>query len=308
MTWLVLFLIVIAILAVLPFFLERSRIPVNDALRAQAPGEFVQLSDGMTHYQWLGQARGPVVVCVHGLTTPSQVWYGMAQGLARLGFRVLIYDLYGRGYSDRPAVSHSRRFYTRQLEELLDSQELRGEITLLGYSMGGQIATAFAAEMPARISRLILLAPSGVQHNAGKLAMAATRLGMLGDWLMLAIGGWNLRRKAYEGERASTVEGIGAIQREETRRQGYLPAVLSSQRVFLQRSSEADHRAIAATDIPVLAVWGKQDSVIPVSAMGILAQWNRRAWQEVLDDAGHELVFTHTSEILEAIGERVSYH
>ena len=69
--------------------------------RADAPGRFALLSRGATHYQFLGLRGGPLAICVHGLSTPSFVFEALAAFLIGRGYRVLIYDHYGRGYSDR---------------------------------------------------------------------------------------------------------------------------------------------------------------------------------------------------------------
>lgn len=81
-----------------PTVAEVLRPRMGPSARQSAPGEFAELSRGVTHYQWLGPEGGPLVVCVHGLTTPSFVWEGIAPRLAEAGYRVLTYDLYGRGY------------------------------------------------------------------------------------------------------------------------------------------------------------------------------------------------------------------
>ncbi|EEB85586.1 alpha/beta fold hydrolase [Roseobacter sp. GAI101] len=84
---------------------------MNDVARGSAPGQFAELSRGVTHYEWVGPARGPVAVCVHGLTTPSFVWRSITKGLVLMGFRTLIYDLYGRairiGQADRRTAPFS---------------------------------------------------------------------------------------------------------------------------------------------------------------------------------------------------------
>ena len=111
MGWIVL-LIIVVVIALIPYWQEQARAP-SEAFRKKAPGRFAKLSQGVTHYQWVGAARGPVIVCIHGLTTPSPVWYAIAGGLERIGYRILIYDLYGRGFSD--AVSGPRRRAGRAL-------------------------------------------------------------------------------------------------------------------------------------------------------------------------------------------------
>ena len=106
--FLLLLLVSVAGVAFWPFYQESRRPRMNEATRRAAPGAFAELPRGQTHYQWLGAARGPVAVCVHGLTTPSFVWGPIAAGLGRLGFRVLVYDLYGRGLFGPPARTAGR--------------------------------------------------------------------------------------------------------------------------------------------------------------------------------------------------------
>jgi len=85
-----------------PLLRDWLRARMDDRARATAPGTFVDLPRGKTHYQWHGPEGGPVIVCIHGLTTPSFVFGPIAAHLAGRGYRVLTYDHYGRGYSYRP--------------------------------------------------------------------------------------------------------------------------------------------------------------------------------------------------------------
>ena len=123
---------------------------MDDAARREAPGEFVTLSRGVTHYQWHGHVDGPVIVMVHGLSSASWVFSGLFHGLSLMGFRILTYDLYGRGYSDRPPGEQDKDFFVGQLEELLTALGIPEdkEICLFGYSMGGAISTCYAAKHP----------------------------------------------------------------------------------------------------------------------------------------------------------------
>ena len=50
--------------------------------------------------------------------------------------------------------------------------------------------------------------------------------------------------------------------------------------------------------LPVLAIWGREDEVIPISGMGKLAEWNRRAEHEVIEGAGHALAYSHSDEVV----------
>lgn len=263
-----------------------------------APGELVQLSQGVTHYRWIGPVRGPVVVCVHGLTTPSDAWLSLAEGLGAAGYRVLVYDLYGRGYSSAPSGRQDRAFFLRQLSDLLEDQGLTEDLTILGYSMGGAIATAFAAENPHRMKRLVLVASAGVEVLRDQLTQFAIKTPVIGDWLHHGIGMARFRRQlAVTRDARTEVPGIADIQIAQLDRRGFRPAVLSSLRGMVAERQETDHRTLGREGVPVVAIWGKDDDVIPIRALGTLAQWNRATRQEVIEGAGHGLPYTHGAEV-----------
>lgn len=292
--------VALSVLAAAPFLREATRQPMGPAARRDAPGEMTALSRGRTHYRWHGPARGPVVVCVHGLTTPSFVWGGLIGGLTDLGCRVLTYDLYGRGYSDRPGGVQDEAFFVGQLEELLADRRVGGDITLIGYSMGGAIATCFAARHPGRVRRLLLLAPAGMGMQDTGMIRFIRATPLIGDWLMLAFFPRRHRRgvRSEQGT-ASAVPDIVVLQLRELKWRGFVPAVLASLRGILSRALEGEHRALQAAGVPVLAIWGRQDAVIPLSASDRLADWNLDARHAVIEGAGHGLTYTHSGQILE---------
>lgn len=285
-----------------PWVTEAMRRPMTDRARGRAPGEFAALEGGVTHYRWHGSRSERVLVLVHGLTTPSWVFDGLIRGFLGMRYRVLTYDLYGRGYSDRARGPQTLEFHTRQLGQLLDEIGINVPVTLLGYSMGGAIATRFAATESDRVERLILLAPAGMGYEPSKFLAVARVAGPFGDWLWGLVGPWLLRRGARdEASGASVITDLPDRISAELKKKGYLAAVLSSERNALQESVTDDHREIAAMYIPTLAIWGEADEVIPISGVGQLAIWNRQAHQEVIPGAPHSLVYTRPTQVLEAM-------
>ncbi|MYM55608.1 alpha/beta fold hydrolase [Thalassovita mangrovi] len=299
MTWV---LILVAVVLAAPFLREALRPRMGAQARQSAPGQFAELSQGVTHYIWQGPENGPVVVLVHGLTTPAFVWGGVAEGLVEQGYRVLSYDLYGRGYSDRPGGAQNRAFFLRQLQDLLKDQGVADGFTLVGYSMGGAISAAFAAAHPGRAGGLILLAPAGTEPLLDPTARFVRGVPVLGDWLMLTRFPSG-HRKATEAERdlPTSVPGIVDLQQAELRWRGFIPAVLSSLRHMLGQVQEEDHRAIAASGLPVLAIWGAEDVTIPIRAKAAVERWNPAAQHVVVAGAGHGVTYTHTGEVMAAM-------
>lgn len=302
MIWLLLIVLFAAWALLFPLLRDRFRQSMGEEQRQLAPGQFARLTQGLTHYRWFGPTRGPIVVCVHGLTTPSFVWGGLANGLVKMGFRVLTYDLYGRGYSDRPNGLQDREFFLTQLEDLLEHEKVEGDFTLIGYSMGGAIATAYAAAHPSRIRELVLLASAGLVTNPGKIGQFIRNRPGIGDWLMHALYP-RLHIKGTEAERSlrSSVPSIVDLQQRELTFKGFVPAVLSSLRGILSEDMGPDLKSLHQQGVPMLAIWGGIDDVVPISSLGRMSEQARSAKQEVIDAAGHGLPYTHTQEVLEVI-------
>ena len=138
-----------------------AKIKLDAQSRANLPGEFVELADGVVHYEVGGPVDGQKVVLVHGFTTPYFMWDNNFDELTGAGFRVLQYDLYGRGYSDRPHLVYGLDLYDRQLLNLLDALNFNEPVDLVGLSMGGPITGTFTDRHPRRVRKLTLLAPAG---------------------------------------------------------------------------------------------------------------------------------------------------
>ena len=299
--WWVLAGICAIIIAVWPFWIERRRRPVGRVERRNAKGEFAQLSQGVTHYRWVGSSRGPVAVMIHGLATPMISMETVAEGLGRMGYQVLMYDLYGRGLSDAPAGLQDRAFFLRQLSDLLEHQEIESEVTLAGYSMGGSIAVAFAAENPFAVKRLFLFAPTGVMHNETGFARFCRRVPGLGDWVHALFVYNRIKHAIPDHGETSDIDRVLRAQRRELQRRGYLPALLSSRRGMLTEVQAEAHRQLGRKGIPVVAIWAEADRIIPINAVGKLTEWNRNARQEIVEDADHGLPYTHGPRLIEAL-------
>ena len=304
MIWLL--LILVAVIAV-PLTMEATRKPMTDTARTSAPGAFADLSQGRTHYKLSGPDDGPLCLCIHGLTTPGFVWDGLVPELHRMGFRTLSYDLYGRGYSDHIVERQDAEFFLRQINDLLDHLQIEEVLTIMGFSMGGAIATALAASQPHGIERLVLLAPAGLLHVDRPLVRFAVRTPVVGAWLMLLVYPHLLRKGlAAEAALPSTVPDITTRQDAELDWRGFVPAVRSSMRHMVSRSLKEEHKMLFQEDVPVIAIWGEQDDVIPPEAAQLLASWNPAADNRMIADAGHGLPYTHTARIISELRDALS--
>lgn len=104
---------------------------------------------------YLATGQGPAVVLIHGVGLNKEMWGAQFVGLAP-HYRVIAYDMLGHGGSPRPPGDTGLEGYARQLLELLDHLQI-AQATVIGFSMGGLVARAFALEYPTRTQRLVVL-------------------------------------------------------------------------------------------------------------------------------------------------------
>ena len=141
-------------------FADPEQLEIDSSVRQTVAGEFASLSDGYTHYQLGGPVNGRVVVLAAGFSVPYYIWDPTFESLAGAGFRVLRYDYYGRGYSDRPYISYNDDLYIRQLDQLLHVLHIPEPVDLVGISFGASVITNFADKYPERVRSLVYFDPS----------------------------------------------------------------------------------------------------------------------------------------------------
>lgn len=125
--------------------------------------------------EWAG--RGPAIVCVHGLTANHTCWESLAEVLAP-DYRMIGYDLRGRGESDKPPKGYSLETHAEDLNSLLDHLGLRSAV-LMGHSLGANIGLVFAARFPRRVKKLILV-DGGLDIRAEILNSLGAAIGRVG--------------------------------------------------------------------------------------------------------------------------------
>jgi pimeloyl-ACP methyl ester carboxylesterase len=105
-----------------------------------------------------GVARGTCVL-VHGFQDAAWSWDLVAPHLVEIGYRVLALDQRGFGDSGRVPEGGYYYFpdYLFDLTEMVDALAPAQVISLVGHSMGGNVATMFAGLFPARVDKLALL-------------------------------------------------------------------------------------------------------------------------------------------------------
>lgn len=239
---------------------------LTSAARAHAEGQFVRLSDGYTHYELGGPAQAEAVVLVHGFSVPSFIFDPTFDFLTRSGWRVLRYDLFGRGWSDRPNVRYDVDLFCKQLQDLLDTLGCDEPVNLVGLSMGGAIAVTFTARFPQRVRRLTLIDPAGARAVSLPWTLWAVTLPGVGELALGLFGSVTLLKGV-----ASDLFGPELVvefqrrYRVQMKYQGFRRALLSTMRHGMLGDFSAAYRAVGQHGTPTLLFWGENDVTVPFS-------------------------------------------
>ena len=261
---------------------ERSTL--DSASRVGASGRFVTLSDGVTHYDVSGPDTGRVAVLVHGFSVPYYIWDSTAVALSAAGYRVLRYDVYGRGLSDRPDVPYDGALYDRQLSELLDSLRVTGPIDLMGLSYGGYVTGHFTSTHAARVRTLTLVDPAAESRTVP--AFLSTPV--VGAWY------WQVMVAPTQADGQSSDflhperwPDWVARYRPQMQYKGFGRALLRSAITSGQTNYAAHYAAVGKTGVPVLLIWGKQDSTVSITRSNVVRDGIPGIEYFPVDSSGH---------------------
>jgi abhydrolase domain-containing protein 6 len=240
----------------------------------------VQVADHRIVYSEGG--KGEPVLLLHGFGASADNWNRFAGRLIKK-YRVIAPDLPGWGQSTR--IESESYAYPKQVERLREFVTQLGlkRFHVVGHSMGGFIATAYAARYQEQVITLGLIAPHGVtEPQASELAQSVAT----GD-------NWLVARSVPEFERL--LDKVFA-------RRPYLPKsvfTLLAQHAIRNCAKSAEIFAemqtndpplvdrLGAIKAPTLIIWGDQDRVLHVSCADVFAKNLYNAEALVLPGSGH---------------------
>ena len=282
----------------MPFYYRDEIKELNELTRKEAGGSFIRLSDGFTHYELSNPAAEETVVLTHGFSIPYFVYDPTFVFLTQSGFRVLRYDLFGRGFSDRPDTRYNIDLFMRQLEDLLDGLGLLPLVSLVGLSTGGPIAASFTARFPGRVSKLVLIDPVGAKPFPLGRVLKAVAAPRLGEEIIGVIGSVGMARRiaASPFDREHMGE-FGPRYITQMEYKGFKRALLSSIRNDMLGSFLDVYERIGKLDKPVLLFWGRNDATLPFKHSELLRAAMPQAELHAIEKGGHIPHYTKPEEV-----------
>jgi pimeloyl-ACP methyl ester carboxylesterase len=277
-------------------YYDQEKLPLDDSARQSAEaraygGSYVQLGAGVTHYELAGPNGGHTVVLVHGFSVPYYIWNPTFDALTTAGFRVLRYDLYGRGWSDRPEVHYVPDLYDQQLVQLLGALHISEPVDLVGVSMGGPIATNYAARHQASVRKVALYDPA---YGKGFTPPWELRAPLVGDFVMdVRIAPALADSQRDDFLHPERYPDYFAKYRTQMRYKGFRHALLSTICDFLPLDNTRAFAQLGESGKPVLLIWGRADRDVPFSLSDDVRKAIPQAEFHSVDDAAHVPFYEH---------------
>lgn len=270
---------------------SRETAVLDDNARLGAPGQFVKLPGGVTHYDLAGPEGARTVVLVHGFSEPYYLWDGTFEMFVKAGYRVLRYDLFGRGLSDRPDVAYDGNLFDAQLAGLLDALAVRGKVDIAGASMGGPIAATFSCRHPERVRSLTLLDPA---YSEGRKLPWSLRMPVVSDYIYDT----QISPDLPESQLGDFVHpehfpGWADKFRPQMRFKGFRHALLSSLQNYLTTDRSKDYACAGRLKTPAFIVWGRADKDVPFALSMKVRALIPQADFLAVDDAAHVPFLEH---------------
>jgi 4,5:9,10-diseco-3-hydroxy-5,9,17-trioxoandrosta-1(10),2-diene-4-oate hydrolase len=253
-------------------------------------GHYADCANGYRiHY--LDEGQGEVVVFLHG-SGPGASGYSNFKGnypaLVESGYRCIIPDHIGYGFSDKPDdVDHPLAFFVQCIKQTLDVAGVK-KCTVVGNSLGGAIALGLALDYPELVDKLILMAPGGLSELSEYQQMA----GMQKVFQVFGSG------EPVTHEVMKDLFATGLMHDPQ-----YATDELVEERMQIMQIMNGHVMAtmqvpvlvdrLHELDCPVLGFWGMDEKMMPQNGIMAMARNIRHLRLILVTECGHWVMVEH---------------
>ena len=239
--------------------------------------KFIEINGNKIRYFESGSSKKTLVL-VHGLGASSERWKYVLPLLAT-EFHVVVPDLVGFGYSDKPLADYTIDFFSNFLEKFLLSLGIE-QTSIIGSSLGGQIAAEYTSSHSHSVNKLILVSPSGIMKQS-TFALDA--------YIMAALyPNEESARNAFETMDGSgkkipmeIINGFVTRMKLPNAKFAFMSTLLGL------KNSDLITKKLENISSPTLVIWGSDDPVIPITfANGFVSSINDCKFYE-MNECGH---------------------
>ncbi|MBC7782802.1 MAG: alpha/beta fold hydrolase [Burkholderiales bacterium] len=207
------------------------------------------------------QGEGPPVLLIHGSGPGVSAWANWRLNIGALAQRnrVIAPDLVGFGYTERPqGATYGKELWVAHMLDLMDALAI-DQADMVGNSMGGGLAIAFALQHPERVRRLVLMGSVGISFPITP--------GLDAVWgYEPSIGAMRGLLDIFAHDRGLVSDELAELRYKASIKPGFQESFASMFPVPRQDGVDAlatDELAIATLPHACLIIHGREDRVIP---------------------------------------------
>ena len=272
--------------------------------------KYLELHGNRLAYQDEGQ--GDAILLLHGMAGSSQTWRSVIRPLSRK-YRVIAPDLLGHGSSAKPRSDYSLGAFAVLLRDLLDELGV-ARTTVVGHSLGGGVAMQFVYQHPDYCERLVLIGSGGLGPDVGWTLRLLSAPGaelimpIIAPQPVLTAGekvrSW-FAKMGIESPRGGEIWNAYSSFSDAETRQAFL-RTLRSVVDYRGQAVSALNRLNVRADMPIMAIWGEQDAIIPVQHAYAALEARPDARVEVMPGVGHFPQVERPTEVVDLIDDFIT--
>jgi len=240
----------------------------------------IEINGHIVHYRDEGRDNSKTLVLLHGFMQNLDVWSSYVLTYMN-SMRVVTIDLPGHGMTDNFAEIHTMDFMARVVKYVLDEIGV-DQCVLIGHSMGGYVALSFAELFPYTLRGLGLInshaMPDDEEHLKGRedacRRVKENKAKFTVDFVPKLFSDRNRE------ELSQDIKDLNDQCLETTEE-----SIIAAQLGMAQRKEQV--KTLSSLEVPVLLVYGKDDSRIDPVAAVAQALIPRHAEMLMLDGVGH---------------------
>lgn len=253
-----------------------------------------------------------VLLLIHGMAGSAHTWRAVLPQLAKK-YRVIAPDLIGHGQSSKPRTDYSLGAFAVGLRDLLDELGV-ASATVVGHSLGGGVAMQFLYQHPEYCRRLVLISSGGLGPDVGWILRLLAAPGA--EFVMPVIApapvlrAGNAARSWFSSmglrsPRGAEIWNAYSSFADRGTREAFI-RTLRSVVDYRGQSVSALNRLNLREGLPVLAIWGEKDDIIPVDHAYSALQARPDCRLEILPHVGHFAQVEAPEVVVDLIDELIS--
>lgn len=240
--------------------------------------KIANFKQGTIHYTVEGEGRA--IVFVHGFLETSKIWIEFTHELKKY-FKIITVDLPGHGKSDCYGYIHTMELMAQSVHAVLEELNLRKYI-MVGHSMGGYVALAYAELYPDNLRGLVLFHSSAFADSAEKIIERERAIIVVKKNQNLFVKGaikklFNPKYAAYYKKEIEEIENDA----KSFTKQGIIDC--------LEGMKQRKDREVILkfAQYPVMFIMGKMDPVIDFLKLKEQSTIPSKSFSCVLSESGH---------------------